>query len=313
MGESPIRIKPSRRRHNGRPGGFFFVGLLLVVAACAPGESVGPTTDDIWVVDVFGAGGLRAIGTPVRVTDRDGYDSQPSFLPDGGSLLYSSRRGNQVDVILHDLESGEEIQPATTLESEYSAVAAEDGLSYTVVRVEADGRQRVWRFPISGDVPAPVLETPDRVGYYAWIGDRLALTVLGRPAVLLIADPATGEISPPVAADVGRSLSATPGSPGAVTFVHEPADGSPEIRLFDPSTGETTTLTPVLDGARDFAWTPDGSLLMAREATLYEWHRDLPTWTQVADFADQGLGPISRISVSPDGARWAIVAGRVER
>ena len=67
--------------------------LVLLALVSAGLHAQAPSTD-IFVLPVEDA----AVGAAIRVTDRDGYDNQPSFLPDGDTVIYSSRRGNQVDL-----------------------------------------------------------------------------------------------------------------------------------------------------------------------------------------------------------------------
>ena len=56
------------------------------------------------------------------------------------------------------------------------------------------------------------------------------------------------------------------------------------------------------------AWTPDGTLLMAVDATLYRWRSGEPNWTVVANLGALGLRNVTRLAVSPKGDRLAIVA-----
>jgi hypothetical protein len=64
-----------------------------------------------------------------------------------------------------------------------------------------------------------------------------------------------------------------------------------------------------LPGAEFFAWTPDGALLAAQDHRIL-LHRPggIDAWTEVADFSDLEIGPISRIAVSPLGDWLAFVA-----
>ena len=63
---------------------------MLAVALCVAGQTAPPSTD-IFLVDVLKRGGQLALGTPVNITFRPGYDNQPSFTPDGKSLPIAFR------------------------------------------------------------------------------------------------------------------------------------------------------------------------------------------------------------------------------
>ena len=58
----------------------------------------------------------------------------------------------------------------------------------------------------------------------------------------------------------------------------------------------------------DCAWTPDGTLLMADKDVLYAWRRGDAAWHRVADLAALGVHGVSRLAVSPNGERLALVA-----
>ncbi|HEV2765758.1 MAG TPA: hypothetical protein VGV38_22425, partial [Pyrinomonadaceae bacterium] len=82
------------------------------------------------------------------------------------------------------------------------------------------------------------------------------------------------------------------------------------IKSFDLRTRAVTTLAPTLPGAEDYVWTPDGrALLMAKGAKLFMRRLGANAdWTEVADFAADGLKDITRLALSPGGDRLALVA-----
>src|SRR5205814_8188927 len=109
----------------------------------------------------------------------------------------------------------------TTPESEYSPSITPDGAGISVVRVERDSTQRLWRFPVDGGPPAVLLEKIKPVGYYAWLdSSTVALYVLGTPDTLEIADIRT-RTARVVTTDIGRSLQRVPGGNRAAFVRHE--------------------------------------------------------------------------------------------
>src|SRR5215471_8757469 len=145
-----------------------------------------PPTSDIVIVDVkkhhdyqTGADDL-SFGAPKKITEFVGYNNQPFFMPDGKSILYTSIRNNQADIYRYDIQSGATTQVTNTPESEYSPTLMPDRKNISVVRVESDGTQRLWRFPLDGGPPSLIVEDIKPVGYHLWIDDHtLALFVLG--------------------------------------------------------------------------------------------------------------------------------------
>jgi hypothetical protein len=175
------------------------------------------------------------------------------------------------------------------------------------VRVEHDGRQRLWRFDPDGRNPRPIAADVDSVGYYAWRDEHtLVVFVVGEPHSLRIVDVVTGAETP-VALDVGRSLHPIPGG-DEISFLQRVSAGDEgwTIMRLDADTGATTPLAPALEGSQDCAWTPVGVLLMARDASIYALEGD--GFSPVVSFGDPALASITRLAVDPTGAWIAIVA-----
>jgi hypothetical protein len=253
----------------------------------------------------------------MNITNSPGYDNQPSFTPDGGAVLFTSiRGGTQTDIYRYTIASGSVARVTNTPESEYSPTLTPDhGL--TVVRVEADGTQRLWRFSADGHDPQIVLDRVMPVGYYAWSDEHtIALFVLGtpgtkEPSTLQIADTLTGKTRT-LATDIGRSLLPIPGG-HTVSFVQreQQADKTTlTIKELNPATGAITTLTPSVEGTTEVSatWIADGTLLATHNDHLYAWRRGAERWTDVAALDRLGLKNASRLAVSPDGKWIAIVA-----
>jgi hypothetical protein len=90
--------------------------------------------------------------------------------------------------------------------------------------------------------------------------------------------------------------------------VHTVSNEHWEIKAFDLRTRTSASLIATLTGSEDYAWLPDGRLLMGKDSKLFAV---VPLsgqkWSQVEDFAVPGLQGISRIAVSPKGDRVAMV------
>ena len=266
-----------------------------------------PPGTDVYLADVAFRDGRLVVEAVRNITARPGYDNQPFFSPDGRSVYFSSiRDGTQPDIYRHDLASGTTVQVTRTPEGEYSPTPLPDG-GFSVVRVEADGTQRLWRFSADGTNPTLVLPGIAPVGYHAW-GDEstVALFVLGEPHMFQLADTRTGEATT-LARDIGRSLHKVPGQP-AVSFVHREG-GTAWIKRLDLLTREAQPIVAALAGAEDYAWLPDGSLLMGQGSKLYRFDPASDReWRVVADLSQHGIDGITRIATSPDGTRIALVA-----
>jgi tricorn protease-like protein len=293
--------------------------LLIVFAASVssyaqtPSASPTPTppTSDIFIIDLKTKDGELKFGEPKKITTFTGYNNQPSFMSDGQSLLYTSIRNKQADIYRYDIKSGTTTQITDTPESEFSPTLMRDGKNISVVRVEADGTQRLWKFPLAGGPPSLVLENIKPVGYHLWVDDHtLALFILGgsgKPNTLQTVDTATAK-SEVVVENPGRILRRIPNE-NKFSFVHKISDHEWVIRAFDLHTRTSASLINTLPGTEDYAWLPDGRLLMAKDSKLFVVTPLIgKDWQEIADFSASGLTRITRLAVAPKGNWIAVVA-----
>lgn len=268
----------------------------------------GAPSTDIWIGRLDRTGGALALRELVNATDRDGYDNQPAFDPGGGFLYYTSAvDSTQTEVFRRDLATGSTEQVTRTPgASEFSPTFVPGQEAFSAIH-ETRGKQYLWRYSAAGDEIGPVFSTVEPVGYHAWADERTVVAfVLGDPPTLQIGDAISGTVRV-VAENPGRSIHRIPGG-DAVSFVRKVADDEWWIERLDPATGTTERLARTLPGREDYAWTPEGEMLMGDGGTLHAWTPE-SGWTEV-ELAAVAAGEISRIAVSADGTRVALVRGR---
>lgn len=284
-----------------------------VTAQSAPAQPVAPASDIYLLALPNGLDGA-ARDAPKPMAVESGYENQPLFTPDGRSVLFTANRdGKQTDIFELERASGRTRPLISTPEGEYSPTITPDG-GVSVIRVEADGTQRLWRFDREGTNPRVLLPDVKPVGYHAWIdADTLALFVLGKPATLQLARVSTGGAEV-VASDIGRSIHAIPGK-RAVSFVHREPGGEVWVKSLDAGTRRIDRLVKVVADSteRDTAWMPDGTLLMSAGTRLFAWRPGETEWRPVVDVSSRGLGPLSRVAVAPDGRMLALVVAGTAR
>ena len=300
------------------------VGAILTQQPAKPPAPATPATPppatDIYEIVFDGTlAGLKGAKPRPIATER-GYENQPSFTPEGKTILFTANReGKQTDIFEFDRAARKAQQLIATPEAEYSATVTPDGTGFSVIRVEIDGTQRLWRFDRRGENPRIVLNDIKPVGYHAWVdADTLVLFVLGPPATLQLARVPTGKAEV-LARDIGRSLQRIPGG-SSVSFVQREADGEFSVKALDAAKGGITTIVRVAPGSsdRDCAWLADGTLLMSAGTRILAYRPSTPPgssepWTEVFDAVPHKLGPITRMAVAPDGKALAIVVGEPPR
>lgn len=291
------------------------VGLALLISQAQTPSSPPDTEIFLATLNVTTAAGGPAIVRPVNITNSPGYDNQPSFTPDGRTVIFTSiRGGSQTDIYRYTIATREVGRVTNTPESEYSPTITPDRAHISVIRVESDGTQRLWQFTSDGQQPQIVLTDIKPVGYHAWAdAQTLALFVLGTPATLQVADVRTGKAEV-LARNIARSLQVIP-LRGTVSFVEREQSGDGtvllHIRELEPKSRAITPLVDAPPGSReaDLAWAPDGLLMMAKDDVLYGWRRSdaASGWKPIADLKALGLTGVSRLAISPAGDRIAFV------
>lgn len=295
-------------------------GALAMLAIFQTQPAPAPAGTDVHLLQF--SGGLASLksASPSPVAIEPGYDNQPAFSPDGDRLLLTGNHdGKQMDTYVFERGTKRLSLLTHTTEGEYSPTFLPSGVGeaggFSVIRVEADGAQRLWRFNGKGENPELVLRDIKPVGYHAWVdADHLALFVLGQPATLRLARVSTGAAET-VASDIGRSLHRVPGS-RLVSFIQKEPSGEYWVKQIDVDTKTITPLVRTAEGSsdRDCAWMPDGkTLLMSSGAKIVSWSRSASGWTEVFDGAAHKLRAISRLAVSSAGDAIAIVVPEPQR
>tara|TARA_R110000868_G_scaffold106587_3_gene292248 strand:- start:18188 stop:19165 length:978 start_codon:yes stop_codon:yes gene_type:complete len=276
-------------------------------AAAAPGT-------DIHVFQLDWTGDTPALGRQLMATARPGYDNQPFFVPGEDALLYTSDdETGETDIWRLDLASGARTNITNTPgESEYSPRIAPDGSSLSYIFQPPGG--------YAGNVYLAGPDNSDRgaaealapVGYYAFSGDmgHVAVFALGEPNTLQLIDrQADPETVIHIADEPGRSLFMTPRG-NAIYYVLTDESGHAVIHVLDVNTASTSEMFQLPDGTEDFAIAllpTDAVAFFANEnGQLVFRHND--GWESIGDLAGAGLTGITRIAVSSDLSRIAIVA-----
>jgi hypothetical protein len=126
----------------------FLSTLAVVICLCGAIAQNQPPSTDIFTSDLEKRDGRLSFSRPFNITNREGYDNQPYFLPDGESLLFTSiREGTSPDIYRYTFRDRSTTQLTKTTEGEYSPTPMHGGRFFSVIRVEADQAQRLWKFP----------------------------------------------------------------------------------------------------------------------------------------------------------------------
>jgi hypothetical protein len=280
---------------------------------------------EIYIADVSKSGGKLMFSKPVNISRHAGYDNQPWFSTDSRSLFFSSIRGEknttkQHDIYRYSVKDSSISQFTDTPESEFSPmVMPEDGQSVSVVRVEQDSTQRLWKFDKNGKNPTLVLENVRRVGYYAWIGaSNLALYIIAEqrrqpPTLQLVRFTDSLPTIDTIEAQCGRCFRRIPSSIAlsqtAVSYIHKMQDTVWVLKRANLKNGIVSQVFAMPSQNEDYTWSQNGQVLVGQDLKILARHaRKDNAWKEIADFSkDIPKGSIKRIVLSPDEKRIAFV------
>ena len=292
---------------------FILVAAIGLNAGRASAQSGPPAPVNLYVADVSYASGVVQITNPHKLTGDRGINSQPSFTPDGKSILFVSRRDSanaQGDIYRIDLATGAETRITNTPEMENSPTVTPDGKLMVIRWTPATLFKEwgPWIYDMNGQPLKGVLPAPDTVGYYVRI-DSVTFAMM-RPkthnAVALF-DTRKGTMIDFDGPSANLPPQRIPGQ-RAISYTRPDSVGGNRIRRLDLVTHDTTEIAPTVSGKIVHAWTPRGTILMGKDNTIYALTPPSKTWTAIATFADPELQSINTYVVSPQGDRIILIS-----
>jgi uncharacterized Ntn-hydrolase superfamily protein len=282
-----------------------------------PIQAPGPNPVNLWIVDLKWTGNQLSAGTPVKLTNDNGTNSQPSFSPDGRAVVFSATRdtGAQArsDIYRIDLATGTESRVTRTPENENSPTVNAAG-EYVAVRwVPATlfKEYGVWKYSADGTPTVGVLRGPDTTGYYTPLGSGgYALTrPKSKTFTVALFDDQSGAIT-----DVDSGVPALPAQliPGqrALSYVQiDSVDGKHRLRRVDLATKRTSSIGSTVVGRTAHTWIPQrNTILMAKGNVLYARGSTESTWRVVSRFVDPDLRNATAYVVSPNGDKLVLTS-----
>ena len=240
--------------------------------------------------------------SPFNISNNEGYDNQPSFWPDGKSILYARTVDGQTEIARYFIGTNKTNVITQTLQgSEYSPTPTPNG-RISSIRLDTTGLQRLYSYDLRGN--AEVIVEDIVIGYHLWLDDNsLVAFVLGEPNTLQYIDLKSKKMKQ-IATDIGRSLHKVPKSKW-YSFVDKSEDQW-TIKAVNEKNGKKEDVTRVRDGAEDYCWTPASEILMGQGSVLWLWSAR-SGWKEIADLSNFGLNEITRLAISPDGTQLAVV------
>jgi len=251
-----------------------------------------------------------------NVSKNKGYDNQPWFSSDGKTLLYASNRDGETDIISLNVTSLEKIWlTETPNRSEYSPQFRPNTEELSYITLSKDGIQdfRNLEITVKNDQLSKfetVLEKESIIGYYHWFNRESYLCfVLPTEKVNStlqwhkLSNNADFTDKNIILNMPGRTFLPIPNTE-YLSFIDKRSTPW-QIMSFDPLTLGINPILNVLDQSEDFAWLPNGYLLMGSGSVLM--YHNGQKWSILSDLSDAGITNITRLAVSGKSKKIAIV------
>lgn len=287
--------------------------LMFFLIGCSQ-ESAQPETEpsglpssEIWLFDLDDG---FSLSSPVNISENPGrYSNQPYFV-DNDTIYFTSERNGKTDLVKYTVSENKRVWLTDHPASEFSPQPVPGRNAVSAVRLYGDGTQYMAITDLDTGESEKILDgyVP---GYFIWHDPQtVAAFILGEPHRLMVFNLEDGSVED-VGGPIGRSLHRIPGT-DFISYIHK-ADDEWTIRALFVDILETKDIAPTLPEREDLAWAPNGTLLMGDGKSLYTF---VPgedyEWQRAPVDESMFPGNISRMAVSPDGRRLAIVFTGIE-
>lgn len=263
-----------------------------------------PNTD-VWLFKIeTDKTGAYSLKEPLNISNREGYDNQPSFSNDGKKVYYVSvREDKQADIYAYDLKTKTTVQITKSKESEYSPVMTENGHFLNSVVVEADSAQRIHYIPIVEALAEKKIEV-DSVGYYCFLNsDTVVYYKLTEPHSLRYYVNSSKE---------DKWLGNSPIRGFKAVNRHQLVYGlkdslKVEFYLYDFLLHKATKYCEYPSINEDIWWHNKWGLLKSEETKILRYDASKSNWLLLFDLSSFGIKKITRISFDSKNSCLVIV------
>jgi len=241
-----------------------------------------------------------------NISNSEGYDNQPSFY-DNNTILFSSIRKNLTDIKSYNLRSGENSwKTNTSIESEYSPLKIPNKESFSAVRLDENGLQRLYQYNLATG-KSKILLKELKVGYHVWYSENMLVSsVLVDDRMDLAISNLKDNSNLTLHKNVGRSLHKIPNS-GLIGFISF-ENNSSTIKSLNPITGDIKIIKSLPIPITDICWLTEDKILIPDGKILAQFNTSEDSMSILHHFKETEINGISRISISPDGKHLALVS-----
>jgi len=285
--------------------------LLFLFTIITTFFSFAQENTEVYVFDIASVYEGLEILNPQNISNDPGYNNQPSFSSNE-TVLFAGNNNGQTDIAEYELntKSKKWINKMTD-GGEYSPQKFPTNKDIAAVRLDKDGLQRLYKYDAENGNSTEII--PElQVAYFSFYNDKKMLaTVLNGDKMDLVLIDLQSKKADTLFRNAGRSLQKVPKTNSmSYSLVNE--EGNLDLYLLDMASSESFFITELPIGIQDYVWINDTQILIGSGNKLYMY--DIlgeSEWTKVASLEETGIKNITRLAISPNGGKLALVAEKM--
>jgi len=263
---------------------------------------------EIFVFDIANSENALELSNMKNISNDEGYDNQP-FFQDNNSVVFAGNNNGSTDIATVSLSDyKKEFYYQKTNGGEFSPQSIPDSRLIAAVRLDTSGLQRLYSYN-SQTKNSEALRKDIPVAYFSFYdASHLLASVLAEEKLDLIFFNLKNNTHQPIVKNSGRSLSKIP-KKEAMSYTASNEDGYLDIFQLDVKDLQSYFICELPLGIQDYAWLNDSQLIVGSNTSIlmYDLFGD-GEWEKVGDVGEFKIKSITRLAVSPNGKKIALVA-----
>ena len=270
---------------------------------------IAQTNTEVYLCEIKSEyGGLIAYNFQ-NISNDDGYDSQPSFVSNS-QILFAGNNGGQTDIASYNIsDKTKSWFNKTTEGGEYSPIQMPGSTSkVSAVRLDKDGLQRLYVYEKTSKENKELIQGLQVAYYHYYDAETIVASILSDDNLDLVISNLKEKKTDTILRNVGRSIHKIPESK-SMSYTSTNEEENQDLYLLDMETGESFFVCQLPIGIQDYTWLNASQILIGSGDKLFIYDTFLNSeWKEVADLSEYNIKDITRLAVSPDGGKLALVA-----
>lgn len=261
---------------------------------------------DVWLFKISKKDGVYSYANGLNITNRNGYDNQPTFSLDGKYVLYVKIDStNQADVCRYDIAKKTHTNITKSEVSEYSPTFLPNNKGFSCVVVEKDSSQRVWQYNLDGTFAKILFPEIDSIGYHTWLNeDSLLYYKLTEPHSLRVVN---GKLKDNWLAD--KPTRAFKKMQSAHQFMYGvKQDSVIHYRTYNATLRKSELFATHKSTSEDFIWHSELGLLKSEGAEILRYNEQTKQWDVLFSFSTIGIKKITRFMFDEKNKQLVLVS-----